>query len=416
MFIIKHLRQLVTMAGPARPRLGDELSRPAVIEDGALLIEGEKFAAVGTTGEVEALADKAQLLFDGRERPAIALPGFVDSHTHPVFAATREEEYELRSMGLSYQEIARRGGGILSSVRRVRQASRAEIFELSRGYAERFLEHGTTTIEAKSGYGLSTEDEIKLLEVIRDLGRALPLELVPTLLGAHAIPDEYSGRREEYVRLVAEEIVPEAARRRLARFCDVFFERGYFNREETVRIAEAARAAGLGLRLHADQLSWSGGAELAAELGAVSADHLELIGPKGIEALARSTTFAVMLPAAAFNLGLPFPPARRLIDSGARVALASDFNPGSCFCPNMQLVISIACSRMQIRPAEAIAAATINGAYSLGIGDRVGSIEPGKQADLALFDLTDYRQLPYYFGVNNCFAVIKKGKLVYRKS
>jgi imidazolonepropionase len=318
----------------------------------------------------------------------------------------------MRARGATYLEIARQGGGIRSSVRKVRQASSAELYQKALPYCKQFLAYGSTTVEAKSGYGLSFADEIKLLEVIAALNEALDLDLVPTLLGAHDVPDEFRECRQGYIALLTERLIPEVAQRKLAVFCDVFCDVGFFSVEESRVILTAAKKAGLQLKLHAEELSASGGAELAAELGAVSADHLECISDRGIERLRAAGVMATLLPGTAFNLGLTrYPPARKLIDGGVPVALATDFNPGTCFTPNIQLILSIACAQMKMTPAEAVVAATINGAYALGLGDRIGSIEPGKQADIILLNLTDYRQLPYYFGINHCKTIIKRGKL-----
>jgi len=290
------------------------------------------------------------------------------------------------------------------------------LVERAARYFLHFLSHGTTTIEAKSGYGLSLKDELKILEAISDLRRRTLLEIVPTFLGAHDIPDEFRGSRGEYVRQVVEEMIPSFARDGLASFCDVFCDTGYFTVDEARRILNAARKSGLGLRIHADELGHSGGAQVAAELGARSADHLEWIDDYDIAALKRAGTVATLLPGTAFNLGLSrYPPATKLISAGVPVALATDFNPGSCFTLNMQLILSIACSQMGMTPAQAVTAATINGAYSLGLSGRLGSIEAGKQADIAVMDVGDYREIPYFFGVNHCVLTIKKGDVVVDK-
>jgi imidazolonepropionase len=347
------------------------------------------------------------------------MPAFVDAHTHPVFAGTREDEYEMRATGLSYQEIAARGGGIRSTVRKTRAASEQELFEIALPRTGWFLEHGTTTIEAKSGYGLTVDDELKILRVIRRLGSETPLEMVPTFLGAHEIPDEYRGQadpgvsRESYIKLVIEEMLPRVAAEGLARYADVFCESHVFTVEESRRVLGRAKELGLGLRLHAEQLSLSGGGRLAADLEAATADHLEWIDGEGIEALKRAGVLAVLLPGAVFNLGLSrYPPARAMIEAGLGLVLATDFNPGSSPTPSMQMVLSIACAQMRMTPAEAITAATINAACSLGLGARLGSIEPGKQADIVIFDCGDYRQVPYFFGINHVWMVIKKGRVV----
>jgi len=386
----------------------------AIVEDGAVLIRGDSIAAVGPSAEVESLAGSDANRIDARGR--VVLPGFVDAHTHPVFAGSREDEYELRSQGLTYQEIASRGGGIRSTVRKTRAASDTELFELALPRVRHLLEHGTTTVEAKSGYGLTVEDELKILRVIGRLNRETPLDLVPTFLGAHETPDEYRGSigsREDYIRLVTGEMLPRVASEGLAEYADVFCEAGVFTVAESRRVLECARELGLGSRVHADQLSLSGGSSLAAELGASTADHLEWITSKEMEALAEANVTAVLLPGAVFNLGLTrYPPARAMIEVGLAIAIATDFNPGSSPTPSMQMILSLACTQMRMTPAEAITASTINPAYSLNRGTQVGSIETGKQADIVVFDCSDYRQIPYFFGINHAMLVIKRGTVV----
>lgn len=416
--LIRNASQLVTLAGPARARVGPEMRELAVIEDGAVLVRHDAIAAVGRSEEIEAKADGNAGVVEASG--SVVLPGFVDSHTHPIFAGTREDEYEMRAAGVTYQEIAARGGGILSTVRKTRAAGEDELVALGRQRVARFLEHGTTTIEAKSGYGLTLADELKLLRIIRRLAGETPLEMVSTFLGAHEIPAEYrsgSGRtRDDYLRVVTEEMMPQVVSEGLAQYCDVFCESHVFSVEESRLVLTRARELGLGLRIHAEQLRPTGAARLAAELGTASADHLEWIDDGGIEALQRAGVVAVLLPGAVFNLGLTrYAPARALIEAGVAVALATDFNPGSSPTPSMQIILSIACTQMRMTPAEAITAATINGAYSLGIGGRVGSLEAGKQADLVIFDCPDYRQIPYFFGVNHARTVIKAGQVVYSR-
>lgn len=416
--LINHASQLVTLGGSPRARIGTEMRKLAIVQDGALLVLGGRIAAVGTSAEIEKLASANAEKIDAAGR--VVMPGFVDAHTHSVFAGTREDEYEMRAEGLSYQEIAAQGGGIRSTVRKTRAASEQELFEMALPRVRWLLEHGTTTIEAKSGYGLTVEDELKILRVIRRLDNETSLQLVPTFLGAHEVPDEYRGSssgatRGDYVRLVVDEMLPCVAAESLARYADVFCESHVFNVDESRRVLERARELGLGLRLHADQLSLSGGARLAAELGAETADHLEWVDNNGIRALAEAGTIAVLLPGAVYNLGLArYPPARAMIEAGLAIALATDFNPGSSPTPSMQMILSIACTQMRMTPAEAITAATINPAYSLGLGLEVGSLEIGKQADVAIFDCEDYRQIPYFYGINHSAVVIKQGCVVNR--
>lgn len=414
--LIIHASQLVTMSGPARPRTAGEMSEIGIIEDGGVLITDGIIQAAGQSDEVKQLATATARVVDAGQ--CVVSPGFVDPHTHPVFAGTREDEYEMRAQGATYQKIAAEGGGILSTVRRTRAASEEELFRTAGRWINQFLEHGTTTIEAKSGYGLSVEDEIKLLRVIQRLDRETPLDLVPTFLGAHEVPAEYrqAGEkgRESYLRLIVDEMLPRVATDGLARFCDVFCESHVFTVEESRMVLRRASELGLGIRIHADQLANSGGAELAAELHADSADHLDWIEPAAVDRLRAAGVIAVLLPGAVFNLGLSrYPPARMLIDSGVPVALATDFNPGSSPTPSMQMAMSIACCQMHMTPAEAFTASTVNAAYSLRLGDRIGSLETGKQADVVIFDCCDYRQVPYFFGVNHAKTIIKSGRIVF---
>lgn len=408
--LITHASQLITLAGPPRPRVGAEMRELGIIKDGALLARDGLIVAVGATSAVAPLAAADATQIDANN--LVVMPGFVDAHTHPVFAGTREDEYEMRAAGMTYQQIAAAGGGIRSTVRRTRAASEDELFELGRIRARRLLEHGTTTVEAKSGYGLTIEDELKILRVIRRLNDETALDLIPTFLGAHEIPDEYRERRSDYIQLVIDEMLPRVAEAGLARYCDVFCESHVFDVDESRRVLTRAKDLGMGIRLHAEQLSLSGGASLAAELGADSADHLEWIDQAGIEALQRAEVIAILLPGAVFNLGLKrYAPARSMIDAGLPIALATDFNPGSSPTPSMQMILSIACTQMRMTPAEAVTSATINPAFSLGIGARLGSLETGKQADIVVHDCSDYRQIPYLFGVNHAVVVIKSGNV-----
>ena len=415
--LITHASQLITMAGPVRPRVRAEMGELAMVEDGGVLIRDGSIIAAGTSSEILPEAHKNVSVIDASG--SVVMPGYVDAHTHPVFAGTREDEYCLRAAGLTYQEIAARGGGILSTVRKTRAASEQELFELALPRVRQFLSYGTTTIEAKSGYGLTLQDELKILRVIRRLAEKTPLDLVPTFLGAHEIPAEFRNLdpvgkgREEYLNLVVDEMLPAVADERLARFCDVFCESHVFTADESRRILNRASELGLGARLHAEQLSLCGGAKLAAELGAATVDHLEHIDDTGIELLSAAGVIGVLLPGAVFNLGLNlYAPARKLIDAGIPVVLATDFNPGSSPTPSMQMIHSIACTQMKMTPAECITASTINAAYSIGLGAQIGSLEPGKAADIVIFDCADYRQIPYFFGVNHVRTVLKRGEIV----
>ena len=409
--VVLNCRQLVTLAGPARPRAVAEMRALAIIPDGAMRIRDGRIVAVGTRAELEGGA--AEVIDAAR---GIVLPGFVDAHTHPVFAGARADEFEQRTEGATYEEIAARGGGIRATVRRTREAGEASLLDAGRRYREWFLRGGTTTIEAKSGYGLSLEAESKILHVIRRLGEEGSLRYVPTFLGAHEIPDEYRGRRDAYVDLVIHEMLPHIAERRLAEYCDVFCEPNVFPAQQAGAVLRAARALGLGLRLHADQFSPDSGALLAAELGAATADHLESTGPAGLEALKSAGVQPVLLPASVYNLGgTRYPAARRMIDLGLPVVLATDFNPGSSPTTSMPMVLSLASAHMKMTPAESITAATINAAYSLGRGHEIGSLEPGKLADFAIHECDDYRELPYFFGREPAAAVHIGGVCVYQR-
>ena len=361
--------------------------------------------------EIEALITSQCTIVDAGQR--VVMPGFVDAHTHPVFGGNRAAEFEQRSGGVTYAEIAAAGGGIRSTVRQTRAATEEDLVAANRKYVNWFLRNGTTTIEAKSGYGLALDQELKLLRVIR---RISPLRSVATFLGAHDIPDEYRGRTSEYVDLVAHEMLPQVAESKLAAFCDVFCEPGVFSVADSRRILAAARSHGLALRIHADQLSRSGGAELAAEMGAVTADHLEHTDATGIAALGKGAVQPVLLPGSVYALGSTrYPNARAMIDAGLAVVLATDFNPGSSPTPSMPMILSLACTHMHMNPAESIVASTINAAYSLGLGDQVGSLEPGKKADFVIHDCRDVRELAYFFGIEPTHGVYRDGQPIWTR-
>jgi imidazolonepropionase len=349
MLAVVNCSQLVTLRGPARPRVGAELGELAIIEDGAMLVSGDTVERVGTRAEIEPLVGADCEVVDAGRR--VVAPGFVDAHAHPVFAGTRADEFERRARGETYQEIAAAGGGIRATVRRTRAATEDQLVEFSRRYAEWFLRTGTTTVEAKSGYGLSVGDELKMLRAIRRLDEGTPLRYVATFLGAHDVPEEYRARRGEYVDLVVGEMLPRVAEEKLAEFCDVFCEERVFTVEESRRVLAAAREHGLGLRVHADQLSLSGGARLAAELGAKTADHLEHADEAGIRALKSAGVQPVLLPGSVYALGSKqYPPARAMIDAGLAVVLATDFNPGSSPTPSMTMILSLAATHLKMPP------------------------------------------------------------------
>jgi imidazolonepropionase len=402
--------QLVTLAGPARPRVGLELRELGIIPNGGMFVRNGLIERVGTTAEIESMIEAGTEVVNAGNR--VVLPGFVDAHTHPVFGGTRVDEFEERSKGATYEEIAARGGGIQSTVNATRALQDDALLQTSRTYADWFIRSGTTTIEAKSGYGLSLEDELKILRVIKQLNGRSGLRYVPTFLGAHSIPAEYRSRRNEYVSLIIQEMLPAIAEQKLAEFCDVFCERNVFTTDEARKILSAARCHGMGLRIHADQLSLSGGAQLAAELGTATADHLEYTDAAGIAELKKANVQPVLLPGSVYALGSTrYPAAREMIDAGLAVVLATDFNPGSSPTPSIPMILSLASTHMKMTPAEAITAVTINAAYSLNRGAQLGSLEPGKIADFVVHDCSDYRDIAYFFGRQFASSVYVQGKL-----
>lgn len=402
--------QLVTLAGPARPRVGAELRELGIIKNGALLVKDGRIEKTGSTDDIGPLVTGDCETVDAGGR--VVMPGFVDAHTHAVFAGNRVAEFEERAQGATYQEIAARGGGIQSTVNATRAATVDELVAAGRRYSDWFLRTGTTTVEAKSGYGLTLEDELKILRAIKRLDHETSLRYVATFLGAHSIPTEYKSRRDEYVKLLIDEMLPRVAAEKLAEFCDVFCEDKVFTNDESWKILSAARCHGLGLRMHADQLSLSGGAKLAAELGAVTADHLEHTDAEGIAALKSAGVQPVLLPGSVYALGSSrYPAAREMIDAGLAIVLATDFNPGSSPTPSMPMVLSIASTHMGVTPAEGITATTINAAYSLNRGQEIGSLEPGKSADFVIHDAEDYREVSYFFGIEHPWRTYAGGRL-----
>jgi imidazolonepropionase len=409
---ILHAAQLVTLAGAKRPRVGAEMSDLAIIRDGGMRISDGKIDSVGTSDEIKKNAADAEIVDAGGQ---VILPGFVDAHAHPVFAGDRLDDFERRTRGETYEQIAAAGGGIWSTVEKTRAASDIDLFEQAKKHASWFLKCGTTTVEAKSGYGLTVDDELKILRVIRRLNDETPLEFVPTFLGAHAIPHEDRQSPQRYVDLVINEMLPRVAKEKLAEFCDVFCDQGYFDIEQSREISTAAKKFGLKLRIHADQLSDSGGAKLAGELKATTADHLEKTEDQGIAAMKSGGVQPVLLPGSVYALGSTcYPRAREMIEPGLAVVIATDFNPGSSPSPSMPMMLSLACTQMRMLPAEAITASTINAAHSLGRGHKIGSLEPGKLANFSIFDCEDYRELAYYFGFPQTHSVYVGGRCVYR--
>jgi imidazolonepropionase len=410
---VRGARQLLTLRGPTGPRRGAALRELGIIQDGAVLVREGTILSVGPTRRVENLSE-ARTAEEIDATGRVVMPGFVDSHTHLVCGAPRLADYEMRLGGATYKEIAEAGGGILMSVRSLRGTPGSRLLAQARRTLQAFVRHGTTTVEAKSGYGLDESGELKILRVLAALQRD-PVDILPTFLGAHAVPPEYDGAPDEYVRWMCSHLMPLVRRRKLARFADVYCEQGAFTVEQARVYLQAARELGFVPKIHAEQFSHSGGARLAVEMDAASADHLEYADEDDIVMLAASSTVATLLPGAVFHLGLDrYAPARELIDAGAPVALATDYNPGTSPTCNMQVILSLACTQMRMLPAEAIAAATINGAHALRCASRTGSLEAGKQADLILMDVSDYREIPYHFGMNLVSMTMKKGSVVYR--
>jgi len=405
--IVTNLAELVT----CEPALGE--GPLGVITRGAIAAAGGRIVWVGPesrlAAEVGAVPGAQRI--DGRG--AVGLPGFVDSHTHAIFAGSREEEYALRARGASYQEIAAAGGGILSTVRATRAASRDDLVELALPRLMTVLAHGTTTIEIKSGYGLTTADELKMLAAARRLAELQPVEVHSTFCGAHEVPPEFKGRTDAYVDLVVDEMLPAVAERTLAEYVDVFCEEGVFSTTQARRILDAGASYGLRAKFHADEFVTLGGAELAAELHALSADHLLKARVEDVAKMKEAGVTAALLPGTAFFLGLPYAPARKFLETGVRVALASDFNPGSSMGPNLQLVMTMAVSQMKMSPEEALLGVTLHGACAMGLEQEVGSLRPGKQCDLLLADVPNWRDLSYVYGVNHVTRVLKRGKVVH---
>ena len=405
---VLHASQLITLRGPRRPRVGPELSVLGIIHNGGMLVRDGEIERVGPSDEIEKNVGDADVVDAGGH---VVMPGFVDAHTHLVFAGNRLDDFERRARGETYEQIAKAGGGIRSTVEKTRAASELELLTQAKKHANWLLSCGTTTVEAKSGYGLTVEDELKILRVMRQLKEEVPLEIVPTFLGAHAVPRELSP--DEYLDVVITEMLPRVTAEKLAEFCDVFCERGYFNIDQSRKILSTAKKLGLRLRGHVDQLTNSGGAKLMAEMGATTADHLEQTDEQGIAALKKANVQPVLLPGSVYALGSSrYPRSREMIEAGLAIVLATDFNPGSSPTPSMPMVLSLACTQMKMSPAEAITASTVNAAYSVNRGDRIGSLEPGKLANFVIFDCEDYRELAYWFGIPQTHSVYVRGDRV----
>ncbi len=415
--IIENAAELVTVAGGPGPRRGRAQGELGIVRDGAVAVGPDgRILAAGPTPRVLAsvITTPETRVIDATGRAV--LPGFVDPHTHAIFAGDRADEFARRLAGADYLQILARGGGILNTVRATRAASAEELEERTRSFLLEMLRQGTTTVEIKSGYGLNLIDELKMLRVAEALSADGPISIAPTFMGAHAVPPEFRGKPEAYLDLLIERVIPWVAHEAFAWFCDVFCEKGVFTVEQSRRVLEAAKDRGLYLKIHANQKSASGGARLAAELGVVSADHLEYVTDPEIDALAGTDTVGVLLPGAAFMLMEDtLPPARRLIDRGVPVALATDFNPGSSPILSMPLIIGLTCMKRLLTPAEAIVASTLNAAYAVKLGEEVGSLEVGKQADMVVLDAPSHLHLVYWFGRNVVQTVIKGGKVVWER-
>ncbi len=405
--LLKNIGQLVTVSGESRkPRTGKGMSDLGIIEDAGVWISHGQITAVGAADHME---HDAEPIIDCSGKTV--MPGFVDPHTHLVFAGSREKELGMKLGGMTYMDILRSGGGILSTVRSTREATKEQLLAETRKRLDTMLAFGTTTAEAKSGYGLEPETEMKMLEVLQELDASHPVDIVPTFLGAHAIPEEYAGRSDDYIRTMID-ILPEIREKKLAEFCDVFCEEGAFDLIQSNELLTAAKENGLGLKIHADEIENLGGSRLAAELGAISAEHLVVTSEKDMEAMASAGVIGVLLPGTPYSLMQEhYADARKMMEMGMPIALATDLNP-NCWTESMQFVISLACYKMRMTPEEAIIASTLNAAHAVGRADSVGSIEVGKQADLIILDVPNYAHIPYHFGVNHVETVIKKGQVV----
>ncbi len=411
--IISNIGQLLTMDGPF-PRVGPAMRELGMIRNAAIAIADDTIIWVGERSKMKVPLAPDCIEVDAEGR--VVTPGLIDPHTHPVFSTTREDEFEMRLQGKTYMEIAAAGGGIRRSVRDLRTTPQDVLFAKAMRRLDRFIEHGVTTIEAKSGYGLSTESELKQLEVIRDLHREHVVDLVPTFLGAHEFPDEYREDREAYVALLINEMLPAVAQSGLAIFSDIFCEKGVFDLDQTYRIQDAARGFGLKLKFHADELVSFGGAELAATMGAVSADHLVYISDAGIKAMAESKTVAVMLPGTSYSLGHGhYAPARKMIDGGVVVAVSTDCNPGSNYSESLPMIMSFAATHLRMTAAEIFSTVTVNAACAIDMGGEIGMLKPNLPADIVIWDMNDYRELPYHYGVNLVSSVIKRGQVVLQR-
>ncbi|MHA1942798.1 MAG: imidazolonepropionase [Candidatus Thorarchaeota archaeon] len=413
--LLTNIAQVATLEGHSdKPKTGEQMREISIIENGAIAIKDGKVLAVGPTKEVLSQIseepDLPMIEFPGM----LATPGFIDSHTHLVFGGSRENDFAMKLAGKTYLEILESGGGILNTLRSTRAASPKELVSNAFSYTESMLSMGTTTIEAKSGYGLDTENELKMLQSIEDLRQKLPINLVPTFMGAHAVPPEYEGKTDDYVNLVVNEMIPTVAEKGLAEYCDVFCEQGVFDVEQSRRVLLAAKEKGMKLKVHADEIVQLGGASLAAEMGAVSADHLLMTSDDGLEDMLKAGTIATLLPATAFSLDTSYADARKMIEMGLPVALATDFNP-NCANESLFFTFALACYKMKMQPREALSAITINAAHALNRGESHGSIEVGKAADILILECPNPEYLTWRFGVNLVHTVISNGQVIHTK-
>ena len=413
--LLTNIGQVATLEGHSdSPKVGAQMNDVSVIDNGAIAIKDGKIVAIGPTKDVLSQVTEEPRLPAIEFPGMLATPGFVDSHTHLAFAGSRERDFAMKLAGKTYLEILEAGGGILNTLRSTRVASQGDLVANAFSYAESMLSMGTTTIEAKSGYGLDTENELKMLRAVDELREKLPLNLISTFLGAHAIPPEFEGRTDAYVDLVIDEMIPAVAKSSLAEFCDVFCEQGVFDIEQSRKILLAARGKGMKLKIHADEIVQLGGANLAAEVGAVSADHLLRASEEGLEAMRKAGTIATLLPATAFSLDTDYADARGMIEMGLPVALATDFNP-NCANESLFFTIALACYKMKMKPQEALSAVTINAAHALNRGSTHGSIEEGKVADILILDCPNPEYLTWRFGVNLVHTVISNGQVIHTK-
>ncbi len=418
--LIKNITNLVTCENPTqKPKSGKEQSEVGLIVDGYIIINGNKILHKGRMNELKNVLrnNKLKITNEIEAKGNVILPGFIDTHTHFVFAGSRSDEYEMRIKGYTYEEIASKGGGIRATVKAIRNTQKEELKKLTIKRLKKFVEYGTTTIEGKSGYGLDLKNEIKILEIIKSLNKNNPyhLDLFPTFLGAHAIPDGKT--KSEYINEICNQMIPEIAGKKLAIFIDVFCEKNYFSPSETDRILKTGIKYGLIPKLHTDQFNSIGGISIALKNRAISVDHLEVLKSRDIKLLsnAKYNVIATLLPGVSYFLDINYPPARRLIEHNVPVALATDFNPGSCMTENIQIIMSLASIKMRMSVEEIINAVTINAAYAINFQNLAGSIEVGKQADIIIFDTPSYKDIIYNFGTNQIKTVIKKGKIILRK-